>query len=348
MHPAAGGAERTIQEVGPRLVGMGHKVRLIASGWRGATSTDRIGGMEITRYPGNVPTHLAQMTALAARRSTYTVIDDLAHVVPWGSELLSNASGTAFFRHLHARTLPGQVGKPLQVILGVVERSYPALYEEYPFVVESASSRADLVRMGIGPGRVTMIPPGVDSNVFHPGQRTSIPQLIYFAGLKPYKQPELAVELLHRLQMSGIQANLVITGTGPSLSLVRERVRMRGLTDRVSFLGRVDIGQLSSVVRQSWVNLHFAVAEGWSYSITEAAASAVPTVAFAAPGVVDSVVAGVTGLLAPPGDVDSFVRALTRVLLDNESFGKRAFDHARQRSWDDCARDWSTHLESLG
>ncbi len=347
MNPAAGGAELTIEKVGSHLVSVGHQVKILSGGWAGASSSERFHGVEIKRYMGNFTAHLAHVATLAFDRGTYKVIDDLAHVVPWGSERVSRSPGTAFFRHLHARTLFGQVKHSRAVMLERLESMYSRIYQRYPFVVESGSSKSDLSSLGIVPDRIVQIPPGVDRELFHPGERTSSPQLIYFAGMKAYKRPETALLVLGELNKLGVYPSLVVVGDGPSKPGLVSCASTNGLKRSIRFVGRVRRDVLAKLVRESWVNLNFSVSEGWGYSITEAAASGVPTVAFSVPGVADSVVDGQTGLLVPPGDVRAFAREVARVLVDPDTYGVPALERASGRSWEDCGTDWLAHLQAL-
>ena len=49
-NPKAGGAERTIYEIGRRLVLLGHEVDVLAGGWPGAARHETIDGVRHHRY----------------------------------------------------------------------------------------------------------------------------------------------------------------------------------------------------------------------------------------------------------------------------------------------------------
>ena len=87
-----------------------------------------------------------------------------------------------------------------------------------------------------------------------------------------------------------------------------------------------------------------SVKEGWGITIVEANALGTPAVATDAPGLVDAVRDGETGLLVPDAPADEFVgglaRAVARVLSDDAladrlSQGGRRW--ARRFTWDEAA-----------
>jgi len=104
-NPRAGGAERTIYEVGRRLASRGHEVVLITAGWRGSRPRTVLDGIEVRRCPGNLGVHLA-LPLVLVREEFDAAICDLGHAVPWPSiPLFMRGRCAVFFRHLHARTL---------------------------------------------------------------------------------------------------------------------------------------------------------------------------------------------------------------------------------------------------
>jgi glycosyltransferase involved in cell wall biosynthesis len=344
LSPRAGGAERTILEVGSRLVRRGHAVMVLAGSWPGAASTDKVKGVTIRRYPGPILPHLIFPLLLRFGKPPDVVIDDLAHVAPWFSPHFTDAPGVVFFRHLHARTLEGQVPWPASRILGEMERWYPQLYPTWTFVTESERGMADLVHLGIPPRRIQRIPPGVDGELFCPGSKTPQPSIIYFGGLRRYKNATDAVRLLRELIRRGVRANLIILGTGPSLPAVMREVRICGLEDLVTFLGRVPQARLAEVLKTAWLNVHLSRAEGWGYSALEAASSGVPTVAYRVPGVTESVVDGSTGRLVDFGDLEGLAEGAMEILASREDWPMKCREHAQKFDWERTTASWEELL----
>jgi glycosyltransferase involved in cell wall biosynthesis len=345
-HPRAGGAERSILEIGSRLARRGHQVTLITVAWPGASSEALLAGIRVRRFPGSVLTHLASISALRSVEPD-VVVDDLAHAAPWFSPWFTSAPGTAFFHHLHGRTLRGQTSLPLRLVLTVAERLYPGLYRKWPIVTESRTAVQDLIRLGESPDRISCIPPGCDLELFHPGPKSADPRLVYFGGMRKYKRPEIVIEVLELLHKSGWPVSLTIVGTGPQLDSVRRRSQESGLIDFIDFAGRLSDAQVAQRVAEAWVNIHSSVSEGWGFSVTEAAACGTPTVSFAVPGIVDSVEDGITGLLVPEGDVKGLADACATIMKEPNIWSHRCAEKGRVRNWDVVVEEWERHLETV-
>ena len=113
------------------------------------------------------------------------------------------------------------------------------------------------------------------------------------------------------------------------------------LGEAVRFLGFVSEEQKKELFQRAWVHALTSPKEGWGIANLEAAACGTATVASDAPGLRDSVVDGVTGLLVPHGDVGALARALGRVLGDAElrdRLGRQARGFAERFSWDASAQ----------
>ena len=342
----AGGAERTAFEVSKRLVQRGHEVIMVSVG-RGKDLASAVqSGVRLRRFPSNFAAHLAAPLLLHGKHRADVVIDDLAHVVPWLSPLLGRVPCVAFFRHLHRRTLHLQVNPVAARLLIATERAYPLFYRSASIVTESTDSVTDLIRLGFNPKQITVIHPGVDLELFHPGPRNSNPTIVYFAGMRPYKRPELLLSTLPWLANRFPGLECVMVGDGPILPRLRSIVVTKKLQGMVRFTGRVDDAELAGIVAKAWVSVTTSSAEGWGLTAVEAAASGVPTVAFDVPGLRDSIRPGVSGLLVQEGDGLALRAALEEVLSKSSEWSEQCRAFSRQFDWDRAVIDWERHLSS--
>lgn len=347
LHPRAGGAERTIQEVGRRLVQMGHEVNLVCATWRGSPGHAIVDGVRVRRFLGPAGPHLALPWLLRQNPPPDVVVDDLAHVVPWATPRLARVPGVAFFRHLHARSLPGQVPLGAAAALAAAERTYPILYHDWQFVTEARSSVDDLIGLGVPQSQCKVIRPGVDTDLFRPGRKTIIPQLVYFGGLRRYKRPSHALYAFRRLDEGGFDGTLVVVGDGPELTNLKVLTRRLGLEGRVSFPGRLQTHELAHLLSSSWINIHCSQTEGWGYSVLEAAAAGVPTAAYRVPGIVESVSDGNTGCLVPDNDPQELGDAVLEMVGHQGGWASRCRTYAESMPWESCASQWATALSNL-
>jgi len=346
-NPASGGAERTIFEISRRLTVAGCQVHLVSCGWPGSRPHSDVEGVHIDRFPGYVGPHLILPRLLHTPDRPDIVVDDLAHVVPWGSPLLSSIPGAVVFRHLHARTLSGQVGPAASWILKRIERSYPIVYRSWPFVTETRRSVLDLVHMGIPESRCRIIRPGVDTDLFKPGAKTTHPLIVYFGGLRPYKRPDHAVKAFARLRSSHADYRMVVIGSGPSLIELRELSSSLGIRDSLTFLGRIETERLADILSTAWVNLHCSTAEGWGSSVLEAAAAGVATVAYRVPGLIESVSEGESGLLVEDNQVERLAAGVEEIVANVSGWSRSSRKHAEQYDWGKATSSWRALFDEL-
>ena len=346
-NPKAGGSERLIYEVAKRLVLRGHDITWLTGGWNGAKTCERLDGVSIRRYYGQLRPHLALPFVIQHMQNLDVVVDDLSHALPWLSPIITSTPGVAHFYHMHAKTLPGQVSRSLSLILSKIEQLYPVIYRDWPFITISESSKTDLERLGIDRNRIVVIPPGVDANLFTPGDKTPFPQLIYFGGMRPYKRPEHAMYVLGNLVKEDNSIRLIMVGEGPSLPMLRKTAREMGLEDRITFTGKVSDERLATIVRESWINIHCSVSEGWCLSALEAAASGVPTAGYSVAGLKESVEDGVSGILVEDGNIPALSSAVRNIIENRQGYACRCRKHAEHYSWENAAKMWEQNLTQV-
>jgi glycosyltransferase involved in cell wall biosynthesis len=110
--------------------------------------------------------------------------------------------------------------------------------------------------------------------------------------------------------------HLVVSGIGPDVEAVRERVRAHALDAHVTLTGAAAYDAVPLVYHAGDVFVSPTYAEGFSNTILEAMASGLPVLSTHAVGVVDCLRDGENGLLVPPGDVAALAAAIARLLDD--------------------------------
>ncbi len=214
------------------------------------------------------------------------------------------------------------------------------------FVAVSRVLEALLVRRGVDPGRIRVIPNGVDTGVFRPdpgaaarlraltgtGDRTRLLGLV--ARLHPVKGHELFLRAAAAVLQGGPDGTagapgvpdvrFLVVGAGePAYRRELEALAgALGLGSRVVFLGeREDVPAILAGLDAAVVPSRF---EGFSLSVLEAMACGVPVVATAVGAIPEIVVDGRNGLLVPAGDAAALARALSTLLADRDLAGRLA------------------------
>jgi glycosyltransferase involved in cell wall biosynthesis len=204
----------------------------------------------------------------------------------------------------------------------------------------------ELRRLGAPPEQVSIVPCGVDTDLFGPGgevePRTSDrSRVLVISRLVERKGVGNAIEALAEVP----DAELVIAGGPAADDLPTDRQARRlqalaeslGVADRVDLRGRVDRRRLPALIRSADVVLCAPWYEPFGIVPLEAMACGVPVVASAVGGLVDTVVDGVTGVHVPPRRPDAIAAALRALLADQDTrtaLGRAGAQRARTRySW---------------
>ena len=269
------------------------------------------------------------------------VVNDLGHAIPWLSTAILRKRSLVFFRHLHARSLPGQVSKLFGKLITAIEKCYFIIYPNCKFITESTTSIEDIIKLGIKNENVIRITPGVNPEIYKLSEKSELPKLVYFGGMRKYKRPIEVIHIFNELLKRFTELNLVVIGTGPELAQVEKLTEFYGILDHVRFVGRVSDNILSDTISHCWVNLHTSVTEGWGLSILEASAAGTPTVAYSVPGVVDVIEDEKNGIKVKEGDRNAFVDAVSKILMEPDRWWQSSRRVAEKYSWDDTARMWA-------
>ncbi len=198
---------------------------------------------------------------------------------------------------------------------GRVLRALPAV------LTVSQSSAADLVRdFGVEPGRVTVVPVGVETDVFVP------PALPRVAGRVvatvsadvPLKGLVPLLEAVAKLRTER-DVELVVVGRARPGGATAQALERLGLAGHVRFVAGVSEGELVALFGSATVAVVPSLYEGFSLPAVEAMACATPLVVTTV-GALPEVVGpdGETALHVAPGDPEAMAAAIGRLLGDPE------------------------------
>ncbi len=227
-------------------------------------------------------------------------------------------------------------------------------------VLASCSVEAEQIASLYGgdPGRIRIVPPGVDHAFFGPGHRPQarralgLPldgRLLLFVGrIQPLKCADVAVETLAELlEHGGDPYRLVVVGgpSGPhgekSLQGLIDLADGRGVRDHVHFVTPQPHELLSSYYRAADVCLVPSRSESFGLVALEAAACGTPVVASAVGGLTTLVEDGHTGFLIEEADPAAYAAAVRRVFdqpLLAERLSTASVLMARRYTWRAAAR----------
>jgi glycosyltransferase involved in cell wall biosynthesis len=368
----ASGQHTHVAELATALVDAGHDVRVYTR--RDSTATpDAVpssGGYLVCHVPAGPAERLPRDELLpylgefgrwlAGQWRDGDWLPDVAHAHFWMSGLATlhaarrtgvpvvqtyHGLGTAARRQLGSRDTspPGRIGYE-RAIGRAVDR----------VVVQCQAEVAELIRLGVPRSRMTLVPTGIDQEMFRPDgpvaprdpgrpRILTVGPLVAAQGLPDVVRAMPAVPEAEWVVVGGPPADQLPTdGTARRL---RALAAACGVADRVRLVGAVPRAELGRWYRSADV----LVAAGWHepFGLTplEGMACGVPVVGTTVGGITDSVVDGLTGDLVPPRDPRALGTAIRRLLRDNVrrfSYATAALDRIRSRY------SWKRAVEQLG
>jgi glycosyltransferase involved in cell wall biosynthesis len=190
-------------------------------------------------------------------------------------------------------------------------------------LIGSPSFAAEVVeRHGVDPARFTLVPGATDAERFAPVDRESIARvsdpavLLYHGRVDARKGVLDLLDAVRLLRDDDVAVRLLVSGIGPDVGLVEQRVGELGLGADVEVLGAVPYERAHEVYRRGEVFVSPTYAEGFSNTILEAMASGLPVVSTDVVGVRDCVRPDDNGVLVPPKDPEALAAGIRRVLDD--------------------------------
>ncbi|GLY21556.1 glycosyltransferase [Micromonospora sp. NBRC 101691] len=370
--PDVGGQHTHVAELAAALVGAGHDVRVYTR--RDSTAMpDAVptgDGYLVCHVPAGPPERLPRDELLpylgefgrwlAGAWRDGDWLPDVAHAHFWMSGLATlhaarrtgvpvvqtyHGLGTVARRQLGNQDTspPGRIGYE-RAIGRAVDR----------VVVQCQDEVAELLRLGVPRSRMTLVPTGVDEELFRPEgpvvprdparpRILTVGPLVAAQGLPDLVRALPGVPDTECVVVGGPPADLL-----PSDGTARRLLALAtacGVAERIRLVGAVPRTELGRWYRSADI----LVAAPWygpsGLTPLEGMACGVPVVGTTVGGITDTVVDGLTGDLVPPRDPRALGTAVRRLLRDNVrrfSYATAALDRIRSRY------SWKRAVEQLG
>lgn len=347
-HIYAGGAEVYINELAKRWVKNGNKVTLFSGNDNRNLFYENVNGVEVYRRGGTYTVYFfAVMYYLLKFRGKYDVIIDCENGIPFFMPLFAKEQVILLVHHVHQEIFRKFLKFPMSIVAEMLEgKVMPFIYQNKNVVTVSASSQSEIFNLGFtNSGNIAIIPNGVDETLYVDYPKTDHPSYVYLGRLKEYKNIDVAIKAFSKVLKVHKNATLSIVGTGESYYELRQLVEELGVSNAVTFHGRVTEKEKARLLSQSWAALQPSQMEGWGITVIEANATGTPVIASRVNGLQDSVIDNQTGMLVPAGDVAAFAIAM-RKLADNDllrvSLANEARKWAQNFNWDKSAEQFYT------
>lgn len=192
----------------------------------------------------------------------------------------------------------------------------------------SRSLAAAAQAQGVNPGRMTVIPLGVDCDAFHPDENPREPALLFAGSLIERKGVRHLLAAMAEIHAAFPQHRLVIIGDGDRRAELEAQSSALGLSGSVTFLGAQSPEKVAEWMRRAEVFILPSLEEGQGVVLLEAQASGTPCVGSNVGGIPETLANG-RGTLTPPGDAQALAHAVCDLLRQPE-WTRRMGMQARQ------------------
>jgi len=217
-----------------------------------------------------------------------------------------------------------------------------------------AALRERMVELGAEADQITVIPNGVDVQVFPLMERSEarsvlgLPQdekiILSVGSLIELKGHQVTIDAMQRVLESVPRAKLYIIGTGPYRSVLEAKIRERGLTERVVLVGGRPNRELYLWYNAADCSCLASSREGWANVIVESLACGTPVVATNVWGAPEIITSDEVGLLTErePSDLCEKLRLCLLRNWDRSVIRQ----HVAGRSWSHVAKEVQSVLTS--
>lgn len=199
----------------------------------------------------------------------------------------------------------------------------------------SAAMRAEIAtQFGVAPDVITVIPNGVDTDIWHTSMQRKDqarrrwapngPLLTYSGRLEAEKGIFTMLDAMPQVLSEHPRARLVVAGNGGQSHHFDHDIVERGLAGSVVRSGWLPEADLRALVGSADAALVPSLYEPFGLVALEAMALGAPVICARTGGLVDIVDDGVTGLLFEPGNPTDLAAAIDRTLNDPAAAADRA------------------------
>ena len=320
----AGGVERTVLEATEALVAAGHGAHVLSNGGRLVAELKAMGGVHHLVNIGSknilsVPSRIAGLRRLIAEQNI-DIVHARSRAPAWPAMFAARAEKVSFVTTYHG----------IYNARSALKRGYNSVMAKGDVVIANSNFTCDNIirEHGTSPDKITVIPRGVDMQLFDPRKFTAEDvkskrrrwgvgdevQLVLLPGrLTRWKGQSVAIAALSHLAE---ETHLVLLGDAQGreayVAELKAQVQSLNLTQRVHFPGH-DTHVAAAFFAADIVICPSTDPEAFGRTAAEAQAMGRPVIAADHGGAVEVVVHGVTGWRTPPGDAAALANAILAV-----------------------------------
>jgi glycosyltransferase involved in cell wall biosynthesis len=206
-------------------------------------------------------------------------------------------------------------------------------------IVPSSFLQHVFVRFGM---QATIVPNIIDIVRFRPREARCkfSAHLMVARNLEPLYDNATALRAFQVVQARRPDARMTIAGSGSEGPILLQLAKDLGVSNAVSFTGRLDRDAMAALFRSADIVLNPSLADNMPGSVLESLSSGVPVVSTNVGGVPCIVQDGFTALLVPPADPCAMAAACLKVLADEDLWhrlSEAGLAEVQRYTWDHVA-----------
>jgi len=227
-----------------------------------------------------------------------------------------------------------------------------ALKEGQYFTAITNFLRGQMIALGASEGCVTVIPNGVNLELFsrEDAFRNPRPYLFSMGRLVRIKGYDILIKAFARIVEENPNLDLIIAGRGVEERNLKDLVIKRRLEERVKFVGFVRGDKKISLLKGCRFYVCPSRIEHLALGNVEGLAAGKPVVAFNTGGNPDIIKDGKNGLLAKPGDIEDLTDKMQMLLRDDqllERMSRQALMMVKKYDWLEIARQYESLYKEM-
>lgn len=339
-HPLAGGAEISLFEHAKHWVKKGASVTWFSGSFSNSKEEEIVEGVRVLRKGSHYSVHLfAFINYLSGRLGKPDIVIDSFHFLPFFSPLyVRKAKIIALINEVAGRVWFSNIFFPIALIGFLIEPLFFILYRKNQFITSSESTKNELTRFGIIPGKINMVNHGITiKKVKSEIVKEKDPTIIFLGRVSKDKGIKDAIEAFNKLSKRIKNLKFWIVGKEEKEGYLDESIKNSEFKSQIKFFNYVDEEKKFELLKRAWVLIHPSKKEGWGLNVIEAASQGTPTVGYNTEGLRDSIVDGKTGLLSD-SNPESLSDKIFKLISDKELYNKLklgAIDWAGKFNWEE-------------
>lgn len=361
-----GGVEKVVLEVCMRLVSYGHNVCVLTLNTTNAPDEETLHGIRIVRvdaYDLTKITGLQSAISFNALKKGKEIIKefnpDIIHLhnifffTSMIGVLLKKQSQAKLVTTLHLGAVDYLTGLK-GLIIRLIEKHVGGWILRHSDLVTSVSNNVKEhgIKIGADLRRCIVIPNGVDLDFFAVIKRNEMygsRNVIFIGRLLFNKGPQILINSAKIVVKKLPDVKFLIVGEGPMRPELERMVIENGLSDHITFFGRLE--DIRDIMAKANVYVRPSLLDGMPLGILEAMAAGLPVIATNIAGTPEVIEHRKTGHLIKAGDAEDLAVAITEMLSNPgyaTTLAKNGLELVKSKfDWNTVAKSYETYYSHL-